>query len=164
VKRDLPHIGWREWVGLPALGVPHIKAKIDTGARTSALHAYDIEIVHRGGHPHVRFVVHPMQRDASVSIFAEAPLLGERVIRSSSGHVSRRPVIRTAVEILGERREVELPLVPRDEMGFRMLLGRQAVRDGFLVDAGRSYLGGRPFRRRKKKRKKKVARKDRERA
>ena len=165
MKREMPHIGWREWVSLPALGVPHIKAKIDTGARTSVLHAYDIEIVHRGGHAYVRFVVHPLQRNTDVSIFAEAPLLGERTVRSSSGHVSRRPVIRTAVEILGERRDVELTLVSRDEMGFRMLLGRQAVRDDFLIDAGRSYVGGRPFRRRKKKkkvRKKKVARKGRE--
>jgi hypothetical protein len=71
-------------------------------------------------------------------------------VRSSNGIVSRRPVIRTVVEILGERREVELTLVPRDEMGFRMLLGREAIRDGFLVDPGRSYLGGRPRKRRGK--------------
>jgi hypothetical protein len=151
VKRDLPRIGWREWVSLPALGVPHIKAKIDTGARTSALHAYGIEVVRRGGHAHVRFVLHPLQRDVARSVAAEVPMVGERQVRSSSGHVSLRPVIRTPVEILGERRDVEFTLVARDEMGFRMLLGRQAIRDGFLVDAGRSYLGGRPFRRRRKR-------------
>jgi hypothetical protein len=147
VTRELPHVGWREWVSLPALGVPHIKAKIDTGARSSALHAFDIEVVGA----YVRFVLHPIQRRLGPTISAEAPLLGERQIRSSNGLVSRRPVIRTPVEILGERREVELTLVPRDEMGFRMLLGRQAIKDGFLVDPGRSYVGGRP---RKKKRKK----------
>jgi hypothetical protein len=150
VKRELPHVGWREWVALPALGVPHIKAKIDTGARSSALHAFDIEVVRRGAGAYVRFVLHPLQRRTVGSVSAEVPLLGERQIRSSSGHVSRRPVIRTEIEILGERREVELTLVLRDEMGFRMLLGREAIRDGFLVDPGRSYLGGRP---RKKKRK-----------
>jgi len=157
VKRELPHIGWREWVALPALGVPRIKAKIDTGARSSALHAFDIRIVRRGGTAHVRFVLHPLQKSAQRSVHAEVPLLGERHVRSSNGQVSKRPVIRTQVEILGERREVELTLVPRDEMGFRMLLGRQAIRDGFLVDPGRSYLGGRPVR----KRKKKTGRKDR---
>jgi len=156
VRRELPHVGWREWVGLPALGVPHIKAKIDTGARSSALHAFDIELVRRAGDTYVRFVLHPLQRRTRKSVAAEVPLLGERQVKSSNGQVSRRPVIRTAVEILGERREVELTLVPRDEMGFRMLLGRQAIRDGFLVDPGRSYVGGRP----RKKRKRKVGRKE----
>lgn len=153
MKRELPHVGWREWVGLPALGVPSIKAKIDTGARSSALHAFDIEMVRRGGNAYVRFVLHPLQRRSGNAVAAEVPLLGERQIRSSNGQVSRRPVIRTAIEIKGERREVELTLVPRDEMGFRMLLGRQAIRDAFLVDPGRSYLGGRPVRRGKGKRK-----------
>ena len=151
MKRDLPHVGWREWVSLPALGVPHIKAKIDTGARSSALHAFDIELVRRAGDAYVRFVLHPLQRRTLKSVAAEVPLLGERQVKSSNGLVSRRPVIRTAVEILGECREVELTLVPRDEMGFRMLLGRQAIRDGFLVDPGRSYVGGRPRRKGKRK-------------
>lgn len=154
MKRELPHVGWREWVALPALGVPNIKAKIDTGARSSALHAFDIEVVRRGGGAFVRFVLHPLQRRSGARVAAEVPLLGERHVRSSNGHVSKRPVIRTALEILGERREVELTLVPRDEMGFRMLLGREAIRDGFLVDPGRSYLGGPP-----RKRKRKVPRK-----
>ena len=150
MTRELPHVGWREWVSLPGLGVPHIKAKIDTGARSSALHAFDIEIVRRGATSYVRFVLHPIQRSLGPTISAEAPLLGERQIRSSNGLVSLRPVIRTPVEILGERREVELTLVPRDEMGFRMLLGRQAIRDRFLVDPGRSYVGGRPSRKKRK--------------
>jgi hypothetical protein len=150
VKRELPHVGWREWVALPALGVPRIKAKIDTGARSSALHAFDIEIVRRGHGAYVRFALHPLQRSAKESVAAEVPLLGERHVKSSNGQVSRRPVIRTTIEILGERREVELTLIARDEMGFRMLLGREAIKDGFLVDPGRSYLGGRPKKRRGK--------------
>jgi hypothetical protein len=102
----------------------------------------------------VRFILHPLQRGRKATVAAEVPLLGERQVKSSNGLVSRRPVIRTAVEIHGERREVELTLVPRDQMGFRMLLGRQAIRDGFLVDPGRSYLGGRPFQRKRKVRRK----------
>jgi len=149
VRRELPHVGWREWVSLPALGVRRIKAKIDTGARSSALHAFDIEVVRRGGGAYVRFVLHPLQRSLKRSVAAEVPLLGERQVKSSNGLVSRRPVIRTVIELLGERREVELTLVARDEMGFRLLLGREAIRNGFLVDPGRSYLGGRPKRKRK---------------
>ena len=147
LKRELPHVGWREWVSLPKLGVPRIKAKIDTGARSSALHAFDIEFVKRHGDAYVRFVLHPLQRRAKGSVSVEVPLLGERHVKSSNGHVSRRPVIRTEVELLGERREVELTLVSRDQMGFRMLLGREAIRDAFLVDPGRSYAGGRPRKR-----------------
>lgn len=146
MRRELPHVGWREWVSLPALGVRRIKAKIDTGARSSALHAFDIEVVRRGGGAYVRFVLHPLQRSLKRSVAAEVPLLGERQVKSSNGLVSRRPVIRTVIELLGERREVELTLVARDEMGFRLLLGREAIRNGFLVDPGRSYLGGRPKR------------------
>jgi len=147
VKRDLPHIGWREWVSLPALGVPHIKAKIDTGARSSALHAFDIEYARRGGVNYVRFVIHPLQRSAKRGVTVEVPLLGQRSVKSSNGIVSRRPVILTEIKILGQRRMLELTLVSRDAMGFRLLLGREAIRNGFLVDAGRSFLGGRPKKR-----------------
>jgi len=154
VLQDYPHIGWREWVALPDLGVPHIKAKIDTGARTSALHAFDITIVLRGRRRVVRFTVHPFQRDSRTTVHAEAELVDEREIRSSTGTVTRRPVIETELEILGERHPIELTLVGRDEMGFRMLLGREAMRRRFLVDPGRSYVGGKPAAVRKKKKKK----------
>jgi len=140
-RDHLPHVGWREWVALPALGIPHIKAKIDTGARTSALHAFDIVAA---GDGRVRFKVHPYQRDAATTLAAEARLVEERLIRSSSGHATRRPVIHAEVELLGQRRIIELTLISRDEMGFRMLLGRQAIRDWYVVDPGRSYLGGKP--------------------
>lgn len=139
IPRQLPAIGWREWLALPELGIARIKAKVDTGARSSALHAYDIEYsTHRGGKL-VRFKVHPVQRNARIVRVCEAEVADMRNVTSSGGHVTLRPVIFTDVQLLGERWKVELTLIARDEMGFRMLLGRQAVRDHFLVDPGRSF-------------------------
>lgn len=136
-------IGWREWLALPDLSVPRIKVKVDTGARTSALHAFDVVHFERDGIPWVRFAVHPLQRDMSTVQQAEAPLVDERWIRSSSGKQTRRPVILTTM-VLGEYRwRAELTLVRRDMMGFRMLLGRQAVRRRFWVDPGASFRMGR---------------------
>jgi hypothetical protein len=137
-----PVIGWREWVGLPELGIAATKAKIDTGARSSSLHAFDVTIVHRRGRAYVRFSVHPLQRRSEPSVSAEAEVLEFRRVKSSGGHVTLRPVILTVVELLGQRWPIELTLANRDAMGFRMLLGREAVRRRFLVDPGRSYLGG----------------------
>ncbi|MGD9853972.1 MAG: ATP-dependent zinc protease [Planctomycetaceae bacterium] len=139
----LPVLGWREWCSLPDLGVPRVKAKIDTGARSSSLHAFDVEMVKRSGQWFVRFKVHPRQRHATNIIAAEAEVLEVRSVRSSNGEVADRPVIVTHVELLGERWPIELTLANRDAMGFRMLLGREALRRRFLVDAGRSYLAGR---------------------
>jgi hypothetical protein len=133
-------VGWREWIGLPSLGIPAIKVKIDTGARSSSLHAFDVETFERDGAPWVRFVVHPWQRDADTTVHAEAPVLEFRHVRSSSGHLTHRPVIRAAVELDSRRWQIELTLAARDEMGFRMLLGREAVRGRFIVDPGRSYM------------------------
>lgn len=137
-------IGWREWVALPDLGVTRIKAKIDTGARSSALHAFDLEHFRRRGHDMVRFAIHTLQRSSKRVIIAEAEMMDERIVRSSNGVHALRPVILTRVELLGESWPIELTLASRDEMGFRMLLGRQAVRGRFLIDPGRSYLAGRP--------------------
>jgi hypothetical protein len=136
---EKPVIGWREWVALPELGVPAIKAKIDTGARSSALHAYDVEVVRRRGRNLVRFKIYPLQRSTGRVIAAEAQLVEERWVRSSSGHRMLRPVIQTAIELDGQRWPIELTLTGRDEMGFRMLLGRQAVRRRFVVDPARSF-------------------------
>ncbi|MGH9380745.1 MAG: ATP-dependent zinc protease family protein, partial [Thermoanaerobaculia bacterium] len=122
------------------LGVERIKVKVDTGARTSALHAYRIRGFRRDGEDWVRFQIHPIQRDAHTTIEAEAPVLTRRRVRSSSGHERLRPVIRTSIELGGERWPIELSLVRRDMMGFRMLLGRGAVRRRFLVDVGGSFL------------------------
>jgi len=139
-------IGWREWVGLPDLGIKSLKAKVDTGARSSSLHAFDLQEFERDGVAWIRFEVHPVQRNDTDSVVAEAPVLEFRSVRSSSGAAERRPVIITHVELLGLTFPVELTLARRDAMGFRMLLGRQAFRGRFLVDAGRSYRGGKPRR------------------
>lgn len=149
-------IGWREWVGLPDLGIQAIKAKVDTGARSSSLHAFDLEEFEREGAKWVRFEVHPVQRNNERAVLAEAPVLEFRSVRSSSGKATMRPVIITNIELLGFTWAVELTLANRDAMGFRMLLGRQAFRQRFLVDGGKSYYGGRP--KRKKSRHKSVRR------
>jgi len=135
-------IGWREWLSLPELGVQRIKAKIDTGARTSALHAFDVEVFSRGGRKFVRFSVHPEQRNDRKQIEAEAALLEWREVKDSSGNVSQRPVIMTMIKVGPLMWPVEVTLTNRDEMGFRMLLGRQAIRGHLLVDAGRSFMIG----------------------
>jgi hypothetical protein len=148
-------IGWREWLSLPALGIERIKAKVDTGARSSALHAFDIEeFIGADGRRMVRFKVHPFQRNLETTVAAEAALVDLRNVRSSQGHETLRPVILTTLDLGGEQREIELTLVRRDAMGFRMLLGREAVRRRFVVDPARSYVTGRrKVRKRKKKRK-----------
>jgi hypothetical protein len=138
----LPAVGWREYVALPKLGIDRIKAKVDTGARTSALHAINILYITRQGATHVRFEVHPKQRSTKRLVHCEAPLLEERYVTDSGGKRTLRPVILTQVAIAGKTVDVELTLVSRDEMGFRMLIGRQALRNSFVVDSGRSYLGG----------------------
>jgi hypothetical protein len=136
--------GWREWVRLPDLGVRHIKAKLDTGARSSALHAFELEEFERDGSPWVRFAIHPWQRSTEDSVDCELPIHDRRMVRSSSGHAQERYVVLADIRILGRTVTAELTLTRRDEMGFRLLIGREALRQGFLVDAGHSYLGGRP--------------------
>lgn len=143
-RPTLPVIGWREYVALPGLGITWINAKVDTGARSSALHAFDIEHVLMDGKPMVRFSVHPVQRAATPTITALAEVVDERWIRSTSGHRDLRIVVTTEVEIAGQRWPIDLTLARRDVMGFRMLLGRQAIRRRFLVNAGRSYRSGIP--------------------
>ncbi len=146
---ELPVIGWREWVKLPELNLPRIKAKVDTGARSSSLHAFDVVTFEREGQEFVRFSVQPAQR-SSESIVVEAPLLEHRHVRSSSGKRTHRPVILTPIEVLGQTWPIELTLANRKQMGFRMLLGREAFRGRALVDAGRSYYSGRPKRKKKR--------------
>ncbi|WP_159783767.1 ATP-dependent zinc protease family protein [Sodalinema gerasimenkoae] len=134
-------IGWREWLTLPELGIRQIKAKIDTGARSSALHAYDIkEISPKGDRPRICFKVHPQQRDTIIVVTAEADVLDRREVRNSGGKAELRYVILTPVQLGQQQWPIELTLTNRDVMGFRMLLGRQAVRGRFLVDPGHSYL------------------------
>jgi hypothetical protein len=146
-KPGMPVIGWREWVGLPDLGIKRIKAKVDSGARSSSLHAFNVEQFKRRGKPWVRFELHPLQRRNDKTVKAEARVLEYRSVRSSSGKATMRPVIITTVDLLGMSWPVELTLANRDEMGFRMLLGREAFRNRFLVDGGKSFYGGKPKRR-----------------
>jgi len=145
-RPPLPVIGWREWVGLPDLGIENIKVKVDTGARSSSLHAYDLHKFTQDGDAWVAFKVHPIQRNTKKIIEAQAKILEYRSVRSSSGKASVRPVIIAQLALLGQTWPVELTLANRDEMGFRMLLGREAFRERFLVDAGKSYYGGVPKR------------------
>ncbi|MCF8069761.1 MAG: RimK/LysX family protein [Desulfobacterales bacterium] len=144
IKTPLQTIGWREWVGLPDFGINMIKVKVDTGARSSSLHAFDQHVFEKDGLKWVRFKIYPVQRKKEKTVNLESKILEFRSIRSSSGTASLRPVIITNISILGQTWPVELTLARRDEMGFRMLLGREAFRHRFLVDAGRSYYNGKP--------------------
>ena len=154
---SLPLIGWREWVTLPDIGITAVKAKVDTGARSSALHAFDVEGFSRDGKEMVRFKVHPFQRKLEPTVSGEGELLCMRQVRNSGGQETLRPVILTTIELAGQRSQVEVTLTSRDAMGFRMLLGRQALRRRFLVDPNRSYLAGKRPRRKKKTKKKRAA-------
>jgi hypothetical protein len=135
-------IGWREWVALPELEVDAIKAKIDTGARTSVLHAYRIEPFRRAGALWIRFALHPIQRSEATKVTCEARAVDERLVRNSGGGVERRFVIRTMLRLGEDVWPIELALTNRDQMGFRMLLGRTALQGRALIEPGRSYLLG----------------------
>lgn len=145
---SLPVIGWREWVGLPDFGIKAIKVKVDTGARSSSLHTSGLREFERDGEKWVQFDVHHIQRKIERTVNAEAKVFEYRSIRSSSGKAVLRPVIITNLELLSITWPVELTLADREKMGFRMLLGREAFRGRFLVDAGNSYYGGKPTRKR----------------
>ncbi|GAA1839677.1 RimK/LysX family protein [Agromyces salentinus] len=135
--------GWREWASLPAIGVEWIKVKLDTGARTSSLHAFDIDEFERDGEAWVRFGVRPWQNSDDDAVVVESRVRDRRQVRSSSGHSEERIVVLMDIVLLGREVEAEVTLSNRDEMGFRMLIGREALRNGFLVAAGESFLGGR---------------------
>lgn len=136
----LPLIGWREYLTLPQFNISYIKAKIDTGARTSALHAYNITEYSEGDRTMIKFQVHPIQRETHTTVDCIAPLLEYRKVTNSGGHGQIRPVIITEVKLGKYQWEIELTLTNRDVMGFRMLLGREAIRRRFLVDTSHSFL------------------------
>ena len=149
--RDKAIIGWREWVALPELGGERIKAKIDTGARTSAIHAFGIRPFERDGHRFVRFSLHPVQHHRNPVVDCEARVVDERIVTSSNGKQEHRYVIETSVRLGEADWPIEITLTNRDEMGFRMLLGRAAVRRRFVGDPGSCFrLSRRPAARKSK--------------
>ena len=140
-KKEKLIIGWREWVSLPDLGIDRIKAKIDTGARTSSLHAFDVTIFKKNNQDYVQFSVHPKQRNNKITVKCESPILEYRKVKSSTGHTEKRPVIITNISLMDMTWPIEITLTNRSDMGFRMLLGRESFRKKFLVDAGNSHYG-----------------------
>lgn len=135
-------IGWREWLSLPDLGIDHIKAKVDTGARTSCLHAYFVETFRHQGRDRLRFGVHPVQKRLKPELICEADLLEQRRVSDSGGHHEMRYVIKTRMQLGPYEDDIELTLTDRDSMKFRMLLGRKALEGRYMVDSGASYLVG----------------------
>lgn len=136
-------LGWREWLCLPELGLAAIKAKVDTGARTSTLHAFSVDAFRRGGATWVRFAVHPLRGRTDVVVHGEAAVIDRRQVSDSGGHREPRYVICTPLRIGGQEWPIELTLSNRETMLFRMLLGRTAIAGLARVDPDRSYLTGR---------------------
>ncbi|MDH3343554.1 MAG: ATP-dependent zinc protease [Gammaproteobacteria bacterium] len=144
MNETLITVGWREWCSLPELDLPRIQAKVDTGAKTSCLHAFSVEPFEKNGENWVRFGMHPKQKDTETEIYCEARVADERNVTDSGGHTEKRYVISTLLMIAGEQWPIELTLTNRDSMAFRMLLGRAAMRKKIVVNPDCSYLLGKP--------------------
>ena len=139
-------LGWREWVSLPELGLPAIKAKIDTGARTSCLHAFSVEPFEKNGKDWVRFGIHPHQDDTETEVFCEAEVIEKRMVSDSGGHKEERFVISTELVLADQRWPIEITLTNRDSMLFRMLPGRTAMKNKIIVSPSESFLLGETIR------------------
>ena len=139
-------VGWREWVALPDLGLPAVKAKVDTGAKTSSLHAFGIQTFREDGRERVRFGVHPLQENEQLTVWATADVVDERTVISSNGHEQLRVVIRTPLRLGDATWLAEFTLTDRRSMRLRMLLGREALEGRILVDVAHSYVHGQPSR------------------
>ncbi len=140
---DKVQVGWREWVALPELEIPAIKAKIDTGARTSALHVFELDPFHEDGRSKVNFRLHPLQLRVDIDVHCTAEVIDERLVRDSGGHQERRLVICTILRMGTLAWPIEVTLTNREDMSFRMLLGRSALRGRLVVDPAASYQMGR---------------------
>lgn len=138
--KTYPMLGWREWISFPELGIDKIKAKIDTGARTSALHAFAIKIIPENGKNRIKFDMHPLQNNTSKIITCIADVIDKRLVTDSGGHEEERYVINTPISIGDKTWVIEITLTERETMLFRMLLGRSAIRKRFLVNPARSFL------------------------
>lgn len=145
VKSDaaiLKTVGWREWVQLPDLVDAPIKAKVDTGAKTSSLHAFFIEPYTKDGNPWVKFLLHPNQNDYDIEVECHSAVSDRRDVSDSGGHKEKRYVIESSIVLGKEVLIAELTLTDRDSMSFRMLLGRNLLRGAYAVDSGSSFLMG----------------------
>lgn len=138
--RTLLMVGWREWLALPQLGVGRIKAKVDTGARTSALHAFAIKPFKYMDKHYIRFKIHPIQRKKEEVVECVAEVEDIRWITDSGGHRERRYVIKTLLQMGQTMWPIEITLTNRDTMSFRMLLGRTAMRNHMVVNPAISFL------------------------
>lgn len=154
LETSIETLGWREWVALPELGIPGVKAKLDTGARTSALHAYFVEPFEENGVAKVRFGIHPLRRRPEIEQICVADVKDRRMVSDSGGHREKRYVIETTIRMKDRSWRAEITLTDREGMLFRMLLGRTALAGRFSVDPARSYVAGRSLARSYPRRKK----------